>query len=177
MCIRDSCKEIKSSEGTNAVSGNYWLDSIKPGQAVLVVCDMHTGGEILWGIRGLRYHFQVYENNVIQAEWLSSWCLYVINLVSKGRSRDCNNYFVSWKKRKTKTNKQATSTTGTTATRVLYMCAAKRQKQGGRLANMGSFIRTSNYNCLMKSIKYKLKMHWPILKLPGTNQFAALSKF
>ncbi|XP_067046856.1 uromodulin-like isoform X1 [Acropora muricata] len=38
-----SCKEIKSSEGTSAVSGNYWLDSIKPGQAVLVVCDMRTG--------------------------------------------------------------------------------------------------------------------------------------
>ena len=45
-----SCLEIKASEGASAVSGNYWLDSIKPGQVTLVSCDMHTGGEILSGI-------------------------------------------------------------------------------------------------------------------------------
>ncbi|XP_044181690.1 uncharacterized protein LOC114949976 [Acropora millepora] len=38
-----SCREIKASEGVSAVSGNYWLDSIKPGQVTLVSCDMHTG--------------------------------------------------------------------------------------------------------------------------------------
>ena len=42
-----SCKEIKASEGTGAVSGNYWLDSIKADLAVLVPCDMGTGGEFL----------------------------------------------------------------------------------------------------------------------------------
>ncbi|XP_044181286.1 uromodulin-like [Acropora millepora] len=38
-----SCLEIKASEGASAVSGNYWLDSIKPGQVTLVSCDMRTG--------------------------------------------------------------------------------------------------------------------------------------
>ncbi|XP_044181290.1 uromodulin-like [Acropora millepora] len=38
-----SCREIKASEGASAVSGNYWLDSIKAGQVTLVACDMHTG--------------------------------------------------------------------------------------------------------------------------------------
>ncbi|XP_067047506.1 uromodulin-like [Acropora muricata] len=38
-----SCQEIKASEGASAVSGNYWLDSIKPGQVILVSCDMRTG--------------------------------------------------------------------------------------------------------------------------------------
>ncbi|XP_068716609.1 uromodulin-like [Montipora foliosa] len=40
----ESCAEIKASEGDSVVvSGNYWLDSIKPGQAVLVPCNMSTG--------------------------------------------------------------------------------------------------------------------------------------
>ena len=42
-----SCLEVKASEGASAVSGNYWLDSIKPGQVTLVSCDMRTGGEFL----------------------------------------------------------------------------------------------------------------------------------
>ena len=42
-----SCREIKASEGASAVSGNYWLDSIKPGQVTLVACDMRTRGEFL----------------------------------------------------------------------------------------------------------------------------------
>ncbi|KAK2548955.1 Uromodulin [Acropora cervicornis] len=41
-----SCREIKASEGARAVSGKYWLDSIKPGQVTLVSCDMRTGSEI-----------------------------------------------------------------------------------------------------------------------------------
>ena len=39
-----SCQEIKASEGTSAVSGNYWLHSIKPGEVTLVSCDMRIGG-------------------------------------------------------------------------------------------------------------------------------------
>ena len=39
-----SCQEIKASEGTNAVSGNYWLESIKTGEVTLVSCDMRIGG-------------------------------------------------------------------------------------------------------------------------------------
>ncbi|XP_015760282.1 PREDICTED: pancreatic secretory granule membrane major glycoprotein GP2-like isoform X2 [Acropora digitifera] len=38
-----SCREIIASEGASAVSGNYWLDSIKPGHVTLVSCDMRTG--------------------------------------------------------------------------------------------------------------------------------------
>ena len=45
-----SCLEIKASEGASAVSGNYWLDSSKPGQVVLVYCDMSTGGKLLFCI-------------------------------------------------------------------------------------------------------------------------------
>ncbi|XP_078382719.1 pancreatic secretory granule membrane major glycoprotein GP2-like [Oculina patagonica] len=35
-----SCAEIKASEGENADSGNYWLDSIIPGEAKQVPCNM-----------------------------------------------------------------------------------------------------------------------------------------
>ena len=49
-----SCQGIKASEGTSAVSGNYWLDSIKADLAVLVPCDMGTGGVFLRGIREFR---------------------------------------------------------------------------------------------------------------------------
>ncbi|XP_044181329.1 uncharacterized protein LOC114949977 [Acropora millepora] len=35
-----SCQEIKAIEGTSAVSGNYWLDSIKSGEVTLASCDM-----------------------------------------------------------------------------------------------------------------------------------------
>lgn len=38
-----SCAEIKASEGDTVVSGNYWMDLIKPGEAVLVPCNMSTG--------------------------------------------------------------------------------------------------------------------------------------
>jgi len=40
-----SCKEIKASEGAQAVSGKYWFDSIKPGKTLLADCDMSTEGE------------------------------------------------------------------------------------------------------------------------------------
>ena len=38
-----SCKEIKASEGGQAVSGNYWLDSTS-GNSILARCDMKTKG-------------------------------------------------------------------------------------------------------------------------------------
>jgi len=38
----DSCKEIKASEGTRAVSGNYWLDSGRSRNALIARCDMKT---------------------------------------------------------------------------------------------------------------------------------------
>ena len=40
----DSCKEIKASEGGQAVSGKYWLNFIKPDTPVLTHCDMKTVG-------------------------------------------------------------------------------------------------------------------------------------
>ena len=42
----DSCKEIKASEGGQAVSGKYWLNFIKPDTPVLVHCDMKTEGRV-----------------------------------------------------------------------------------------------------------------------------------
>ena len=41
----ESCAEIRASEGEDAVSGNYWLDSIKPGEVVLARCDMSKQGK------------------------------------------------------------------------------------------------------------------------------------
>ena len=38
----DSCKEIKASEGARAISGNYWLDSARSGNALIARCDMKT---------------------------------------------------------------------------------------------------------------------------------------
>ena len=40
----ESCAEIRASEGEGAVSGNYWFDSIKPGEVVLARCDMSKLG-------------------------------------------------------------------------------------------------------------------------------------
>ena len=40
----ESCAEIRASEGEDAVSGNYWLDSLKPGEVVLARCDMSMLG-------------------------------------------------------------------------------------------------------------------------------------
>ena len=40
----ESCVEIRMSEGEDAVSGNYWFDSIKPGEVVLAHCDMSKLG-------------------------------------------------------------------------------------------------------------------------------------
>ena len=40
----ETCKEIKASEGGEAVSGKYWFDSIIPGETVLAHCDMEKEG-------------------------------------------------------------------------------------------------------------------------------------
>ena len=41
----ETCKEIKASEGGQAVSGKYWFDSIIPERVVLAHCDMNTEGK------------------------------------------------------------------------------------------------------------------------------------
>ena len=46
----ESCAEIRSSEGEDAVSGNYWFDSIKPGDVVLARCDMSKLGKSTFGV-------------------------------------------------------------------------------------------------------------------------------
>jgi len=38
----ETCKQIKASEGRQAVSGKYWFDSIIPERIVLAHCDMDT---------------------------------------------------------------------------------------------------------------------------------------
>ena len=38
----DSCREIKASEGAQAVSGNYWLDPEKNRNPLKAYCDMTT---------------------------------------------------------------------------------------------------------------------------------------
>ena len=43
----ESCAEIMASEGEDAVSGNYWLDSIKPGEVVLAQCDVYKLGKYI----------------------------------------------------------------------------------------------------------------------------------
>ncbi len=40
----ETCKEIKASEGGQAVSAKYWFDSIIPGETVFAHCDMKTEG-------------------------------------------------------------------------------------------------------------------------------------
>ena len=42
----ESCKEIKASEGQQAVSDWYWIHSTKQGKAVLAYCDMETEGGV-----------------------------------------------------------------------------------------------------------------------------------
>ena len=42
----ETCKEIKASEGGNAVSGKYWFDSIIPGKTVEAHCDMKKAGNL-----------------------------------------------------------------------------------------------------------------------------------
>ena len=46
----ESCTEIRASEGEDAVSGNYWFDSIKTGEVVLARCDMSKLGKSTFGV-------------------------------------------------------------------------------------------------------------------------------
>ena len=39
-----SCLEIKASEGNSTISGKYWLDPTGTGRAILIDCDMASGG-------------------------------------------------------------------------------------------------------------------------------------
>ena len=40
----DSCREIKASEGAQAVNGSYYLDPEKNGSPLKLHCDMTTVG-------------------------------------------------------------------------------------------------------------------------------------
>ena len=39
-----SCLEIKASEGKNTIRSKYWLDPTGTGKAILIDCDMASGG-------------------------------------------------------------------------------------------------------------------------------------
>ena len=54
----ETCKEIKASEGGQAVSGKYWFVSIIPGKAVLSHCDMENEGKLREKINGLCNNYQ-----------------------------------------------------------------------------------------------------------------------
>ena len=41
----ETCKEIKASEFGQAVSGDYWFDSVLPGKIILLPCNMETVGQ------------------------------------------------------------------------------------------------------------------------------------
>ena len=43
----ESCKEIKASEGQQAVSDRYWIYSALHEKAVLAYCDMETEGGVI----------------------------------------------------------------------------------------------------------------------------------
>ena len=51
----ETCKEIKASEGGQAVSGKYWFVECKTRKSVLTHCDMDTEGNFLKN--SLRYFF------------------------------------------------------------------------------------------------------------------------
>ena len=44
----ETCKEIKASELGQAVSGDYWFDSVLPGKIILLPCNMETEGQWLY---------------------------------------------------------------------------------------------------------------------------------
>lgn len=50
----ESCKEIKASEGEQAVSGKYWFDSIIPDKVVLAHYDMKIEGDTCYLIQFIR---------------------------------------------------------------------------------------------------------------------------
>ena len=56
----ESCKEIKDSEGVQAVSGKYWIHSPILGKSVLALCDMETEGDTinLWCNGGAKSFLQ-----------------------------------------------------------------------------------------------------------------------
>ena len=61
--------------------------SINPGQLTLVSCDMRTGGEFLWSIRGVVNHFRINWNKIFHPEWLCGWGLRGTNLTHYVLSR------------------------------------------------------------------------------------------
>ena len=57
----ESCSEIRASEREDAASGNYWFDSIKPGDVALARCNMLTQGN---------YCFSEFQLDVVLNQYL-----------------------------------------------------------------------------------------------------------
>ena len=55
----ETCKEIKASEGGQAVSGKYWFDSIIPGETVFANCDMEKEGTVFFQLKAPGVHFKL----------------------------------------------------------------------------------------------------------------------
>ena len=86
----ESCREIKASEGGQAVSGKYWFDDKETGKSVLNHCDMDTEGNFLKYT--LRYVFS------FKLKWLNpSWILsFVFQIGRGGRSLPISKGKVLW---------------------------------------------------------------------------------
>ena len=53
----ETCKEIKASQEGQAVSGQYWFDSIIPGETILANCDMDKEGKLREKMRSLKHRW------------------------------------------------------------------------------------------------------------------------
>ena len=60
----ETCREIKASEGGQAVSGRYWFDSIILGKVVLAHCDMVTEGKLSYKVS----HFRPCNKNSVYSD-------------------------------------------------------------------------------------------------------------
>ena len=74
-----SCQEIKSSEGEDSISKNYWLDPTNVGSSKLVYCDMNLEGK------------SVYQEQNLHSVWSAS-ALAFCEMFSP-RLTDLINYF------------------------------------------------------------------------------------
>ena len=58
----ETCKEIKASEGGQAISGKYWFDSIIPEKTVLAPCNMETEGELFKTTTVVPFQFRCFND-------------------------------------------------------------------------------------------------------------------
>jgi len=77
----ETCKEIKASEGGEAVSGKYWFDSIMPGETVLAHCDMEKEGNERVQLGGLRpetnFDIALFLSIPITLHYIKNYILYL----------------------------------------------------------------------------------------------------